>query len=214
MKIKKNATILFQGDSVTDCQRSENNLLGLGYPRLISALFKAQYPELNVKFLNRGVSGNRSIDLVNRWTEDCIEIRPDVLSILVGINDTWRRYDSNSPTTAEEFYHNYKKLLTRVRTEIGDISIIIMEPFLLQVKEEQTAWREDLDPKIQMARLVAREFGATYIPLDGIFAQKSMVMPATYWTADGVHPTVAGYGLIAQLWLEEVGIHMEKTLER
>jgi lysophospholipase L1-like esterase len=208
--IKKNATILFQGDSITACGRCESNTIGNGYPRYISALFKAQYPELNVKFINRAISGNRANDLVNRWTEDCINIKPDILSILVGINDTWRRYDSNNPTTAEEFYNNYKNLLTRVKSEVGDIPIIIMEPFLLQVKEGQGEWREDLDPKIQMLRLLAQEFAAIYIPLDGMFAQNSMKIPLSYWVIDGVHPTEAGHGLITKLWLKEAGVNLER----
>lgn len=207
MIIKKNATILFQGDSITAGGRGEGNALGNGYPRHVSALFKAQFPELNVTFINRAISGNCTIDLVNRWTEDCINVKPDVLSILVGINDTWRRYDQNKPTTAEEYYNNYKQLLMRVKSEVGDISIIIMEPFLLQVKEGQGAWREDLDPKIQMLRLLAQEYGAIYIPLDGVFAQNSMKIPLAYWAQDGVHPTEAGHGLIAQHWLKEATAH-------
>ena len=116
MFIEKNATILFQGDSITDCGRDrETGTLGNGYPKYIAGLFNSMYPELNVKFINKGISGNRVADLQERWTEDCINLKPDVLSILIGINDTWRKYDSNDETSAEKYYNGYKDILTRVK---------------------------------------------------------------------------------------------------
>ena len=167
MIIQKDAKVLFQGDSITDCGRDrEQGTLGNGYANYTAALFNSLYPELNVTFINKGISGNRTADLCQRWTEDCINLKPDVLSILIGINDTWRRYDSNSPTTAEQYYENYKEILTRTKLEIGDIPIIMLEPFLLPCPEDRIAWREDVDPKIQKARMLAREFNAIYIPLD------------------------------------------------
>ena len=205
MIIQKDAKVLFQGDSITDCGRDrEQGTLGNGYANYTAALFNSLYPELNVTFINNGISGNRTADLCQRWTEDCINLKPDVLSILIGINDTWRRYDSNSPTTAEQYYENYKEILTRTKLEIGDIPIIMLEPFLLPCPEDRIAWREDVDPKIQKARLLAREFNAIYIPLDGIFAQNSTVVEPSYWAADGVHPTSAGHALIARLWIDAV----------
>jgi len=206
MYIKPNATILFQGDSITDVGRSrETDDLGSGYPNYVAALFNSAYPELNVKFINKGISGNRVIDLKNRWTEDCIALAPDVVSILIGVNDTWRRYDSNDETSAEAYYEDYKTILSRVKDELGDVPIIILEPFLLPYPEDRIKWRVDLDPKIQMARKVAKEFGATYIPLDGIFASKCMDTEYSFWAADGVHPTSAGHALIARAWLEAIG---------
>lgn len=205
MIIEKNATVLFQGDSITDAGRDrEAGTLGNGYPRYIAGLFNSMYPELNVKFVNKGISGNRVVDLQNRWTEDCINIKPDVLSILIGVNDTWRKYDSNDETSAEKYYNGFKDILTRVRLEVGDIPIVILEPFLMPYPEDRKTWRVDLDPKIQMARQIAREFGAIYIPLDGIFAANSINVEPSYWAEDGVHPTEAGHALIARTWLEAV----------
>ena len=104
MIIKKGSKILFQGDSITDSGRDrENDTLGFGYVNYISAFFQSMYPEHGCTFINRGISGNRSSDLCERWTRDCIDLRPDVLSIMIGINDTWRKFDSNDPTTIRSF---------------------------------------------------------------------------------------------------------------
>ncbi len=205
MIIKKGDTVLFQGDSITDCGRDrDSDTLGAGYASFTAALFNSIYPELEVKFINRGISGNRAADLCKRWQEDCIDLKPDVVSILIGINDTWRAFDRNDPTTAEQYYDNYKEILTKTREKLGDIPIIIMEPFVMPHPEDRLAWRADLDPKIQKARQLAREFNAIYISLDGIFAQNSIAVHPSYWANDGVHPSAAGHMLIARHWLDAV----------
>ncbi|SHH52513.1 SGNH/GDSL hydrolase family protein [Clostridium grantii] len=209
--IEKNSTILFQGDSVTDCGRLESsNGLGFGYANMIAAWLTAQYPQKSFNFLNKGISGNRVIDLQNRWKEDCLDLNPSIVSILIGINDCWRKYDNNDATAADKFEATYKQLLTEVK-EKTNAKIIIMEPFLLPVIEErsdwsagQSQWREDLDPKIHVARKLAREFEATFIPLDGIFAKASMALAMDKWAGDGVHPSQAGHALIAQEWIKAV----------
>jgi len=203
--IENNSTILFQGDSVTDCKRSreDDTILGNGYPNMVAAWFSAMYPEKNVKFLNRGISGNRVRDLKERWREDCIEIKPDWVSILIGINDCWRRFDKNDPTTAEEFERDFRAILTQVRDELK-AKVIICEPFVQPYPQDRLAWRADLDPKIQVARALAREFEAIYIPFDGLFAEMSMKKEPSFWAADGVHPTQAGHAFIAKTWLEAV----------
>lgn len=197
--------ILFQGDSITDAGRAwdDPDSLGWGYPMLASAWFQALYPESEVKFLNRGISGNRACDLQARWQQDCIDLEPSIVSILIGINDTWRRYDSNSPTSAEQFEAAYSDILAKT-CERTDARIVLMEPFVLPHPEDRKLWREDLDPKIHVVRDLAREFGATFIPLDGLFAQASARREPSYWADDGVHPTLAGHALIAQTWLEMV----------
>lgn len=202
--LKKNATILFQGDSVTDCGRNyqDGNSLGAGYAMMCGAWFNSLYPELNTRFLNRGISGNRVVDLERRWQKDCIELRPDVVSILIGINDTWRRFDNNDPTTEASFHSVYKNILADIQ-EKTDAQIILCEPFVLPVTEAQKKlWREDLDPKINAVRALSREFGTVYIPFDGLFAAASTKQPPEYWAADGVHPTPAGFALMSRYWLE------------
>ncbi|NLC68741.1 MAG: SGNH/GDSL hydrolase family protein [Clostridiaceae bacterium] len=206
MLLKDNDVVLFQGDSITDCGRKREAYfdLGAGYPAMIASLFAAMHPEMEVTFLNRGISGNRAKDLAERWFEDCIELKPTVVSILIGINDTWRRYDSNDPTSAESYEKSYRRILTLTR-ENTDARIILLEPFVLQVPGDRKAWREDLDPKIQVVRSLAREFGTLFIPLDGIFAEYSTHKPPEFWAADGVHPTTAGHAVIARAWMQSAG---------
>jgi acyl-CoA thioesterase-1 len=197
--------VLFHGDSITDAGRdwSKPDSMGVGYPMLAAAWFGALYPESEVKFVNRGISGFRACDLVNRWQEDCLDLEPTVVSILIGINDTWRRYDSDNPTSAESFEASYRDILVRTSENL-DARIVLMEPFVLPHPGDRKAWREDLDPKIHVVRQLAREFEAALIPLDGLFAQASTRREPAYWAADGVHPTPAGHALIAQAWLETV----------
>lgn len=200
-------TVLFQGDSVTDCGRDRANGedMGVGYAMIAAALAAASHPEDDIRFLNRGVGGDRAINLKERWQADCIDLQPDVVSILVGINDSWRAFDSNSYTSPEQFEESYRDILTRT-VEATDAEIIMMEPFLLHVNADYDNFRLDLDPKIHVVRKLAREFGAILVPLDGIFAAVSTYREPTFWSLDAVHPTNAGHALIAQSWLKAVGL--------
>ncbi|WP_438351702.1 SGNH/GDSL hydrolase family protein [Paenibacillus sp. FA6] len=205
ISIENNETILFIGDSVTDCGRnySDHGSLGSGYAFLAAAEWGRKYPEKNTNFTNRGISGNRVIDLDRRWEEDCLRLNPAWVSIYIGINDVWRRYDNDEATSAEQFYKGYRKLIERTN-EHTDAKLILVEPFCLPVPEDRKTWREDLDPKIQAIRDLAREFQTLYVPLDGLFASASTQIDPSYWAGDGVHPTAAGHALIAKAWLETV----------
>jgi acyl-CoA thioesterase-1 len=207
--IGKNDVVLFQGDSITDSDRSRNITtdLGKGYALMAAALFTQKYPELHTKFINRGIGGDRVVDLQGRWKKDCLDLQPTWVSIYIGINDTWRRYDNNDPTTVEDFKAGYHDLLTQTKQKLN-ANLILVEPFVLPVPEDRKAWREDLDPKINAVRELAREFGALLVPLDGLFAQASTSADAVEWAFDGVHPTPAGSALIAKAWLETVGVKL------
>lgn len=204
---KENDVVLFQGDSITDAlrDRQDDRSLGFGYAAMAAAWFSALYPEKRVTFLNRGISGNRVKDLVARWEEDSIALKPDWVSILIGINDCWRRYDSNDPTSVEEYKSGYRRILTEVR-EKTNAGLILCEPFVLPVPADRLEWRVDLDPKIQAVRELAREFDAYYVPFDGLFAQAATRTAPEYWAEDGVHPTLAGHALMARAWLQTVGV--------
>jgi lysophospholipase L1-like esterase len=203
MKIKNGMKILFQGDSITDCGRNrETGGLGGGYPSMVAGLFKARNPGVEVTFINKGISGNRVVDLQGRWQEDCIDLAPDVVSILIGINDTWRRYDSGNPTSARDYETGYRSILSKVKA-LG-AQILILEPFVLPYPEDRKSWREDLDPKIAAAKRLAGEFGAEYIPLDSLFAEAAKAYPPEFWAGDGVHPSAVGHALIADAWLKTV----------
>lgn len=204
-KIEDGAVVLFQGDSITDCGRNRETAadLGRGYALIASALFASKYPEKQVHFINRGISGNRVKDLQQRWQEDCLDLKPTWVSIYIGINDTWRRYDRNDPTSVEAFAEGYRDLIVRTK-ETLDAKLILVEPFVLPVPEDRKRWREDLDPKINAVRELAREFETLYVPLDGLFAAASTKAQSAYWAPDGVHPSPAGHALIANAWLEAV----------
>ncbi|WP_168122616.1 SGNH/GDSL hydrolase family protein [Paenibacillus sp. HB172176] len=203
--IEENAVVLFQGDSITDTGRNRevSGSLGTGYANLIASQFGLKYPEKNVSFLNRGCSGNRAVDLERRWQTDCLDLKPTWVSIYIGINDTWRRYDNNDPTSTEAYYSSCRNLIVQTKERL-DANLILIEPFVLPVPEDRRAWREDLDPKIIAVRALAEEFKTLYVPLDGLFAAASMKTGPAYWAPDGVHPSAAGHALIAEAWLKAV----------
>lgn len=205
MKICKNDIILFQGDSVTDCGRDRGNPNGLGdgYVSVISKILKEEFSDYNLTIYNRGVSGNRAADLRLRWQRDCIDLKPTIVTILIGINDVWRRYDANHITSAESFERSYRKILQKVKGELG-AKIVMMEPFVNPFPDDRKAWREDLDPKLEVVRKLAKEFKADLISLDEIFAKAYDANLPDHYAYDGVHPTPAGHELIAKSWLEKL----------
>ena len=205
LRIEDRAVILFQGDSITDAGRDYQNPdgLGNGYAMMAAAWFQALYPEKGVRFINRGISGNRAKDLRDRWGKDCLELQPTWVSIMIGINDTWRRYDSHDPTPLEEYAATYRAILEDVRKKLA-ARLILCEPFVLPVPADRVNWREDLDPKIAVVRQLAREYQAILVPLDGIFAQAATQREPAFWAHDGVHPSAAGHALIAQSWLRAI----------
>ncbi|KGE16581.1 SGNH/GDSL hydrolase family protein [Paenibacillus wynnii] len=207
MTFKPNDVVLFQGDSITDWGRNyeDASSLGVGYALMVAARMGHMYPEKNLTFINRGIGGNRVVDLQERWDKDCLDLKPTWVSIYIGINDTWRRMDSGEETTAEQFEATYRDLIERTR-ETLDAKLVLIEPFVLPVPEDRKGWRTDLDPKIHIVRELAREYGAVLVPLDGLFAAASVKAESSYWAPDGVHPSPAGHALIADAWLRAVGV--------
>ncbi|MFA5858873.1 MAG: SGNH/GDSL hydrolase family protein [Elusimicrobiota bacterium] len=203
--INKNDVILFQGDSITDAGRQKDNpaALGHGYAMITAGWMLAKSPELNLKFINRGISGNRTCDLVARWDADCIAIKPNLVSIMIGVNNSWHRYTKNALTADNVFESEYRVILTRVKKELPGTKIVILNPFLSDVPKIMHL-HEDLDPKIQIVNKLAKEFADVHIPLDKMFRDAITKQPPEYWAADGVHPTVAGHAFIAQAWLNAV----------
>ncbi len=208
MIIKPDDVVLFTGDSITDCgrDRADSNHLGNGYAMLAAGQLYSQIASPALKVYNRGISGNRVYDLEARIEPDLLALKPTILSILIGINDTWRRFDSNMISATADYKASYQRILSRVQKELPETQIILLEPFLLPVPEDRKNWREDLDPKITAVRELAIEFGTEYIPFDGIFAEAATRAPAGYWLPDGVHPSLAGHTLIADAWLDHAQI--------
>ncbi|MFL2062108.1 SGNH/GDSL hydrolase family protein [Marinilactibacillus psychrotolerans] len=206
MKIRQNDKILFIGDSITDAGRDHSNRmdLGQGYPLLVAAELQAFFPEKKLTFYNTGISGNRLIDLKNRWEKDCLDINPDVVSLLIGINDTSHQIYKSEETNfkeIEKFEEDYRFLLKSL-SQRTDARVVLMEPFVLPYPKERMNWRRELDPRIQIVRKVARDYQTDLIPLDGLFNSAGISNGYSYYTGDGVHPTVAGHGLIKKAWLE------------
>jgi len=193
--------ILFQGDSITDAGRDRSDVhnLGGGYPKYAAELIKAAYPDTEFEFINLGISGNRAENLRDRWTEDAIAYQPDVISILIGINDTWHRAANKDWMPHEYFEECYRGILERVKKETN-AKIIMLEQFMLPVPDKEF-FHIDLDPKIQITRKLAREYADVFIPLDGLFAAAAVEAPATDFAADGVHPAEKGKLLIAEQYL-------------
>lgn len=205
MLLRPSDHIVFFGDSVTDCDRDRLNPgdlgLGFGYVRFCHAYLQAWHPDLALRVTNRGVGGDRVYDLEERIERAVIDQRPDVVSILIGINDTWQRYGAHQRTSpVAEFSACYRRILKRVKSET-DAKLILCEPFVLPFPADRAEWREDLDPRINAVRDLAGEFGALLLPLDGCFAEAAKIRPAEFWLPDGVHPSAAGHGLIAREWL-------------
>lgn len=190
-------TVVFAGDSVTDCgRRTDPAGLGDGYVRILHDQLGARRPRI----VNAGIDGHRAADLVARWETDVLAHEPDVVSVLIGINDTWRRYDEGDPTSAEAFEASYRKLLDPLRA----VRLVLVEPFLVPVDDEQPAWREDLDPKLEVVRRLAAEYGALLVPADTEFTAHAGRRGAAALASDGVHPTRDGHLLLADLWRRTV----------
>jgi acyl-CoA thioesterase-1 len=200
--IEDNATVLFQGDSITDAgrQRDEPENMGTGYAMMAAAFFSAQYPEKNVRFLNRGNAGNTAKDLKNCWEEDCLDLKPTWVSIMVGINDTGQTVRKTNHVSIEDYETDLKSILEQAK-EKPNARLILLEPFLLPLVENYPLCRKDLDPRIKLIHSLAKQYNAILIQTDQIFAKAMNHQPPEFWTTDGVHPTPPGHALIAQAWL-------------
>lgn len=196
--------ILFQGDSITDAGRNREDYhdLGRGYPKYAADFIKEKYPETEFEFINLGISGNQTKDLVARLDKDFVDIQPDIVTILIGINDTWHHAGDKSWIPNEVFEERYRMVLTAVK-EKTNARIMMMEPFLIPV-EDKLFFREDLAPKIEIIRKLAREFADVYLPTDGLLASAFIGDDPMTYAADGVHPTPKGAEFIGALYAEYI----------
>jgi len=210
--LKNSNIILFQGDSITDAGRKRdvqdpNNqgALGGGYAFLAAADLLNTFPAKNLKIYNKGISGNKVYQLAERWQTDCLDLKPAVLSILIGVNDYWHKHNGNYDGTVEIYEKDFRALLKRTKDALPETKLIICEPFaVLGCKAVDGTWFPEFDQYRAAARKLAREFDTIFIPYHDIFAKASKIAPPTYWTADGVHPSVAGAKLMAEAWMKYV----------
>ncbi|MGN0171268.1 MAG: SGNH/GDSL hydrolase family protein [Acutalibacteraceae bacterium] len=189
--------ILFQGDSLTECNRNLNDPedLGNGYAFVASQKIAERYPETSFTFVNRGVSGDRTWELLSRWQRDTIDEQPDMMTLMIGVNDCWRRYDANDPTSVEDYESNLRTLLDDFKANTT-AKLLMIEPFL--VHEDTDLWREDFYLKINAFRRVAKEYADAYLPMDGLIAMLCVERPPKHWSADGVHLLPAGIERMGQ----------------
>ncbi|MGW3510079.1 SGNH/GDSL hydrolase family protein [Streptomyces sp. NPDC000994] len=204
--LKSGSTVVFIGDSITDSgrDREDPDSLGSGFAALAAARFTAADARTPVRFVNRGISGNRAVDLRERWHQDCLTLEPDVVSFMIGINEVWRRFDSNNPTPDAVFEGHCRHILEQ--TADHGAQLIMMEPFLLPVSAEQRQWRDELEGKLAVVRGLAKEFSATLIPTDALMTEAAIAAGGPDALAhDGVHPTPKGHSVLAQAWLAAAG---------
>jgi len=210
--IRPGDTILFQGDSITDGGRvreapgkvNSHPHLGSGYAWLAAASLLVDYPDAELKVINRGISGNKVFQLNDRWKVDCVDLQPNVLSILIGINDYWHHKKGTYPGTLETYATDYRALLERTRRELPDVRLVICEPFLTVSGEVDPSWLSEFAKYSEVARRLAEDFRATYVPFHDVFQRASAVAPAELWAPDGVHPSADGAALMAHAWLRAV----------
>lgn len=200
-------TILFQGDSITDCGRDRSTTsanaggaLGTGYPLLIAAAALEAEPERDLAFFNRGVSGNTVPDLQARWDEDAIALKPDVLSVLIGVNDYWHTRSGEYAGTAADYEAQYTALLERTRGALPHVRLVVLEPFVLRCGEVDATWFPAFDERRAVAARVAKRAGATFVALQAVFDELASKNSPAHWLEDGVHPTPAGHAAIAEHW--------------
>lgn len=200
-----NARVLFQGDSITDMARGRtadpNHVLGHSYVFIIAGTYGEAYPERKLVFINRGVSGNTVSDMAKRWQADTIDQKPDVLSILIGVNDL------GSDVPADQYEAQYDKLLTDTQTALPRVRMILCEPFGLPTgnkKDNWDAYHADLRRRQEIVRHLAQKHNATFVPLQKAFDEACRRAPADYWVWDGVHPTYSGQRVLAKAWIKAV----------
>ena len=206
-------TILFQGDSVTDGNRYKdksqewdlNHQMGHSYPYVINALLGSKYPEEGYKFKNRGVSGNRITDLFGRWKEDAINLKPDILSILIGVNDCNSQLMDHTGSSPEKYERVFHMLLDEMKAANENIQFVLCEPFILPVGDvlkNWDSWHNLIVPLQDIVKLTAEKYGAVFVPLQKKFDELSKIKRPEYWIWDGIHPTENGHGVIATEWLK------------
>ena len=212
LQLIKDNIILFQGDSITDSGRNRDDngfnnprILGSGYPLLAGAVLLRKYAGLNMKIYNRGISGNKVFQLAERWDKDCIDLKPDILSILIGVNDIWHKLNGNYDGTVEIYRRDYIALLERTKKALPNVKLIICEPFAVKgVKAVDDKWYPEFYDYQKAAREIADMFGASFVPFQKVYDEAQKFAPGSYWTGDGVHPTLAGAELMAEAWLQVI----------
>ena len=209
-KINQGDIILFQGDSITDSSREKEkelpnspNSMGKGYAFLAASKLLKTLPKENLTIYNRGISGNKVNQLSDRWDKDALELKPDWISILIGVNDYWHMLHSDYDGTVEIYESDYRKLLQRTKKALPDVKLIICQPFAIPgTSAVDESWIEPFGKYQAVAKKLATEFNAFWVPFQEVFDKAILDAPASYWIPDGVHPSISGSQLMADAWLK------------
>lgn len=200
--------VLFNGDSITDaCRRDDPDFqLGYGYPLFLTAMLNEYYSNEKIEVINRGISGDQIAGMNSRWQEDCLDHHPDLVSILIGINDVGFNEEAETFGTVAET-ERYEKIYREIldKTKAAEIEkIVLMEPFAMPDSVDRSHWRKDLDPKIQVVRKLAAEYNTVFVSLDGMLNQLCLAHGSERYTRDGVHLTPLGNKVVAEAWMKAV----------
>lgn len=206
MFVEERYKILFQGDSITDAGRNyqEDIWMGCGYPVMVAGRLGYEHPG-KYSCINKGISGNRVVDLYARWKADCLNLKPDVISILIGVNDVWHEVSYQNGVDVDKYERMYDMLLTETREVLPNVKLMILEPFVLKGPATTEAWdifQTEVSKRSDAARRIAQKHNAIFVPLQKAFDEVCKNTPVTDWLMDGVHPTAAGHALITDQWLK------------
>jgi lysophospholipase L1-like esterase len=203
---------LFQGDSITDGNRGRNadpnHIMGHGYAFSIASRVGANHPEKHLTFYNRGISGNTVSDLAARWQKDCLDLKPNVLSILIGINDISHFIETKDNAFADKFEETYKSLLDQTQAQNPDILFVLCLPFILpvgRVKDRFEQYQTEVQKRQEVIKRLAKLYNALVVDFQQIMTNACKKAPSDYWMWDGIHPTVAGHELLTREWMRVVG---------
>jgi lysophospholipase L1-like esterase len=205
-------TVLFQGDSITDAGRNRSSTvpnapdgIGWGYVFHAAAALLADRPGQNLAVYNRGVSGDRVVDLAQRWQQDCLALKPDVLSVLIGVNDTWHGLEQPQRAVPLDQYEQvYRRIVSEARSANSAITLVLCEPFVLRCGQVNDSWFPEMNHRQAIVKRIAADAGAIFVPFQAMFDRAVQHAPPAYWAADGVHPTMAAHLLMARTWLAAV----------
>ncbi|MFT7678595.1 MAG: lysophospholipase L1-like esterase [Planctomycetota bacterium] len=211
--IRSGDVVLFQGDSITDAGRSREHAqeangqpgLGHGYAWLAASGLLVNPALADLQVFNRGISGHKVFQLADRWDADCLAIEPDVLSILIGVNDIWHARNGNYDGTVEVYERDLDALLERTRKALPETKLVICEPFVLRCGAIDDSWFPEFDTYRAAARRVAQKHATVWVAFQSMFDEAIKYAPPEHWAGDGVHPSAAGASLMAQAWLRAVG---------
>ncbi len=199
--------ILFQGDSITDFGRDYADIahFGRGYALLVKAELGFENPG-KYEFINKGISGNRITDVYARIKSDIINLKPDVMSLLIGVNDVWHDFkESPNGVDADKYYKIYDLLIEEVKTALPEIKIMIFEPFVLKASATEEKWelfKKEVLKRAEMAKKIALKHNLPFVELQKGFDELEKSMEASYWLYDGVHPTPMGHEFIKKEWIK------------